>query len=161
MKPPPLSLACLPLFGVLPTAQAANPLFDDVFTADPAAHVVEKNGKYFYFVTVWRRPGEGKEFAIGVAVSDSPTGPFHDALGKPLISSEMTPDPINPEGNRVFWDDIDPAVFIDNDGQAYLFWGNTNCYWVRLKPSLTELDGEIQRDRAAPLRRGALGPPEG
>ena len=42
------------------------------------------------------------------------------------------------------WDDIDPSVFIDDDGQAYLFWGNTACYYAKLKDNMVELDGEIK-----------------
>lgn len=108
-----------------------------------ASHAIERDGRFYWYVSVWR--GEGNGFAVGVAVADSPTGPFTDALGGPLISSEMTPDPINPEGVRVTWDDIDPAVFIDDDGQAYIFWGNTNLYWAKLKANMIELDGEIQQ----------------
>ena len=108
-----------------------------------AAHTIERDGTFYWYVSVWR--GEGEGFAIGVASSDSPTGPFKDALGKPLVSSEMTPDPINPEGVRVTWDDIDPAVYIDDDGQAYMFWGNTNLYWAKLKDNMIELDGEIHQ----------------
>lgn len=108
-----------------------------------AAHTIEREAIFYWYVSVWR--GEGEGFAIGVATSDSPTGPFKDALGKALVSSEMTPDPFNPEGRRVTWDDIDPAVFIDEDGQVYLFWGNTNLYWAKLKANMIELDGEIHR----------------
>ncbi|MBC2607336.1 glycoside hydrolase family 43 protein [Pelagicoccus albus] len=108
-----------------------------------AAHTIERDGKFYWYVTVWR--GHGKGFAVGVAVADSPTGPFKDAIGKPLISSDMTPDPTNPEGNVVTWDDIDPAAFIDDDGQAYLFWGNTNLYWAKLKDNMVELDGDIHQ----------------
>jgi beta-xylosidase len=49
----------------------------------------------------------------------------------------MTASPIT-------WDDIDPSVLIDDNGQAYLFWGNTNCYYAKLKPNMTELDGPVQ-----------------
>jgi beta-xylosidase len=108
-----------------------------------AAHTVEKNGTFYWYVTVWR--GHGKGFAVGVATADNPIGPFTDAIGAPLITSDMTPDPINPEGNKVTWDDIDPAVYIDDDGQAYIFWGNTNLYWAKLKPNMLELDGEIHQ----------------
>ncbi len=108
-----------------------------------AAHTIERDGKFYWYVSVWR--GEGLGFAVGVATSDSPTGPFVDPLGKPLVSSDMTPDPTNPEGRRVTWDDIDPAAFIDDDGQAYLFWGNTNLYWAKLKDNMVELDEEIHQ----------------
>lgn len=47
------------------------------------------------------------------------------------------------EYTSIAWDDIDPTVFIDDDGQAYLFWGNTQCYYAKLKDNMTELDGPI------------------
>jgi hypothetical protein len=75
-------------------------------------------------------------FAIGVAVSDRPTGPYTDAIGEALITDD-TPNslPLN----------IDPAVFIDDDGQVYLFWGSWGeCNMVKLKDNMIELDGEIQ-----------------
>src|SRR5688572_613370 len=72
---------------------------------------------------------------IGVAVGDSPLGPFTDAKGGPLIS-DSTPNssPLN----------IDPTVFTDDDGQAYLYWGS--YYGVRaakLKANMIELDGAV------------------
>jgi beta-xylosidase len=108
-----------------------------------AGQVIERDGKFFWYVPVGVDTPRG--FALGVAVADSPTGPFKDAIGAPLVTSDMTPNPTNPEGVVVSWDDIDPAVFIDDDGQAYLFWGNTNLYWAKLKRSMTELDGPIEK----------------
>lgn len=102
-----------------------------------AGHVTERNGKFYWYVSVRHkdiRVNEG--FAIGVAVSDSPTGPFKDAIGEALITDE-TP-------NCVVLN-IDPAVYIDDDGQAYLFWGSWNAgRWVKLKDNMVELDGEVQ-----------------
>ena len=69
--------------------------------------------------------------AIGVAVGDSPTGPFKDALGKPLADGS--------------WDYIDPTCFIDDDGQAYLFWGNPEIYYVKLNEDMISFEGEIQK----------------
>ena len=100
-----------------------------------AAEVIEKDGKFYWYVTVSHATIEGK--AIGVAVADSPTGPFKDALGKALVSNDMT------KATDISWDDIDPTVFIDDDGQAYLFWGNTVCYYAKLKENMIELDGAI------------------
>lgn len=100
-----------------------------------AAQTIEKDGKFYWYVTVEHKDIPGK--AIGVAVSDRPTGPFKDALGKALITNDMT------KATDISWDDIDPTVFIDGDGQAYLFWGNTKCYYARLKENMVELDGEI------------------
>jgi len=102
-----------------------------------AAQVIERNGKFFWYVSVEHddsHPGK----AIGVAVSDSPTGPFEDALGNALITNDMTTN------TNIHWDDIDPSVFIDEDGQAYLFWGNTVCYYAKLKENMIELEGDIK-----------------
>jgi beta-xylosidase len=100
-----------------------------------ASHVVHKNGKFYWYATVEHATIPGK--AIGVAVSDNPVGPFKDAIGKALITNDMTTD------TKIFWDDIDPAVFIDDDGQAYIFWGNTKLRYARLKENMTELDGPV------------------
>lgn len=102
-----------------------------------ASQVIERNGKFYWYVTVEHATIPGK--SIGVAVSDSPIGPFKDARGSALISNDMTT-----QYTSIAWDDIDPTVFIDNDGQAYLFWGNTQCYYAKLKDNMTELDGPIQ-----------------
>jgi beta-xylosidase len=66
---------------------------------DPwAPDIIQRNGLfYFYFCS---------GSAIGVAVSDNPVGPFHDALCKPLIPYEED------------MSSIDPKAFIDDDGQA-------------------------------------------
>jgi arabinoxylan arabinofuranohydrolase len=64
-----------------------------------------------------------------VAVSDSPTGPFRDALGHPLVENS----------------EIDPTVFIDDDGQAYLYWGNPNLSYVRLNADMTSYSGGVTR----------------
>lgn len=100
-----------------------------------ASQVIERNGKFYWYVTVSHGSIHGK--AIGIAVSDSPTGPFKDALGKALITNDMTTH------TKISWDDIDPSVWIDSDGQAYLFWGNTVCKYAKLKENMIELDGPI------------------
>jgi len=101
-----------------------------------ASQVIERNGKFYWYVAVEHATIHGK--AIGVAVSDSPTGPFKDARGTALVTNDMT------KTVKHSWDDIDPSVIIDKDGQAYLFWGNGICYYAKLKPNMTELDGEIK-----------------
>jgi len=101
-----------------------------------ASQVIERNGKFYWYVSVEHGAVKGK--AIGVAISDSPTGPFKDALGKAIITNSMTTKA------SISWDDIDPTVMIDDDGQAYLFWGNTVCYYAKLKDNMVELDGPIQ-----------------
>ena len=64
-----------------------------------AAQCIERNGKFYWYICAQT---VDNNMAIGVAVSDSPTGPYKDALGKPLISTGS-------------WDNIDPTVFIDDD----------------------------------------------
>ena len=100
-----------------------------------ASDIVKRNGKYYFYSTVDHAALKSK--AIGVAVSDSPTGPFVDARGTALITNDMTKETPIP------WDDIDPAVFIDDDGQAYLYWGNTVMKYAKLKPNMIEIDGPI------------------
>lgn len=114
-----------------------------------AGQVVEKGGKYYYYVTLDDRRN-GKHM-IDVAVSDSPTGPFRPARkdGTPLITDDMTLD--SHRANA----DIDPTVLIDDDGTPWMAWGNGDCYMVRLKKNMTELDGEI---RKVPMRNFSEGP---
>lgn len=103
-----------------------------------ASQVIEKDGKFYYFTTVQAgAPYNSK--AVGVAVGDTPTGPFKDAIGKPLVTDDMTDN-----GPRGWWNDIDPTALIDDNGQAWLCWGNGTCFMAKLKPNLTEIDGEIK-----------------
>lgn len=179
-------------------AIAENPLFDDVFTADPAAlvdgdtvwlytghdeapnndvffemhdwlafsskdmknwtahgpimkavdfewatghawasHMVRKDDRYWFYTTV-RHDDTHPGFAVGVAVSDSPTGPFRDAKGEALITNDMTTQTPND------WDDIDPAIFIEENGDTYMFFGNLVPKYVKLKDNMIELDGPIR-----------------
>jgi hypothetical protein len=98
-----------------------------------AAQAIERNGKFYWYVST---NGSG----IGVAVGDRPKGrPYKDALEKPLLTKQDC------FASSHGWCCIDPAVFIDNDGQAWLFWGNGQCYYVKLKENMTELDGEIKQ----------------
>ncbi len=87
-----------------------------------APDVIERNGKYFLYY-----PTDKKY--IGVAVSDSPMGPFHDALGHPLVS-------IDSPGIVCDRDFIDPCVFIDDDGQAYLYMGQNTVCCVKLNEDM-------------------------
>ncbi len=95
-----------------------------------AAHAIARNGKYYFFFST-------NVTGIGVAVSDRPEGPYKDAIGKPLVRLDQC------FGARHSWRCIDPAVFIDYDGQAWLFWGNGVCYYAKLKENMIELDSEV------------------
>ncbi|MBR2086985.1 MAG: family 43 glycosylhydrolase [Oscillospiraceae bacterium] len=92
-----------------------------------AAQCIERNGKFYYYVTVTAKSG-GR--AIGVAVADKPEGPFKDAIGKPLIGPM--------DGMKC----IDPTVFLDDDGQAYLYFGNGELRYVQLNDDLISCKGE-------------------
>lgn len=100
-----------------------------------ASQTIKHNGKYYWYVTAEHKSIHGK--ALGVAVADSPTGPFVP-VEKPLVTNDMTT-----KWTGISWDDIDPTVMVDDDGQAYIFWGNTQLYYAKLKPNMTELDGDI------------------
>ncbi|MBD5778340.1 family 43 glycosylhydrolase [Pelagicoccus sp. NFK12] len=98
----------------------------------PAA--VERDGKFFLYF------GNGGA-NIGVAVGDSPIGPFEDVLGKPLIT-HGTPG-VQPAENMWLFD---PGVFIDDDDQAYIYFGGNgddNVRAAKLHRDMVTLDGEV------------------
>ena len=92
-----------------------------------AIQTVSRNGKFYLYAPINNSTG-GK---IGVAVANSPIGPFTDALGKALISTGS--------GN------IDPTVFTDADGQAYLYWGNPDLYYVKLNADMISFPGSTTK----------------
>lgn len=93
-----------------------------------APDCIERDGKYYYYFPAGSQ--------IGVAVGDSPEGPFRDALGKPLIERDEA---------GIHWC-IDPCVFIDDDGQAYLYYGGAyKAAVVKLKKDMITRDGPIRR----------------
>lgn len=99
-----------------------------------ASQVIERNGKFYWYVSTEHNSVSGK--AIGVMVADSPTGPWRDARGTALITNNMTPGTSS-------WADIDPTVFIDDDGQAYMYWGNDNLFYVELNNDMISFSGSI------------------
>lgn len=94
-----------------------------------AAQCIERNGKFYWYVCLHSKLTN--TMAIGVAVGDRPTGPFKDAIGKPLCDGS--------------WDYIDPTVFIDDDGRAFLYWGNPHLYFAELNEDMVSLKGDVQR----------------
>jgi hypothetical protein len=96
-----------------------------------ANQVIERNGKYYMYCPIH---GNG----IGVLVADSPYGPFVDPLGKALV------------WQKEHWNDIDPTVFIDDDGQAWMFWGNPDLYYVKLNEDMISTSGEIVKEPTKP-----------
>ncbi len=87
-----------------------------------AAQCIPRNGKFYYYCAMQLK-------GIGVLVSDSPYGPFTDPLGKALVNN----------GGPC----IDPTVLIDDDGQAYLYWGNPDAYYVKLNKDMISYSGNI------------------
>lgn len=89
-----------------------------------APDCIERDGKYYFYFPAAPKDtlAYGRGFAIGIAVADKPEGPF---------VPEATPIK-NVHG-------IDPNVFIDKDGQAYLYWSAGNIYAAKLKENMLEL----------------------
>lgn len=86
-----------------------------------APAIARKNNKYYYYYSA--------DVNIGVAVSNKPTGPFKDPLGKPLIKK-----------GSVVGQVIDPMVFVDTDGSAYLYFGQGHCNAVKLNEDMVSFD---------------------
>ena len=86
-----------------------------------APAIAFSHGKYYYYFCA--------ETNIGVAVGNKPTGPFKDALGKPLVAKGTL------RGQM-----IDPMVFVDDDGSAYLYFGQGNCNMVKLHGDMISYD---------------------
>ncbi len=106
-----------------------------------ASQTIERDGKFYWYICAHSKLSNG--MAIGVAVSDSPTGPFRDALGKPLFENGS-------------WDHIDPTVMIDDDGQAWLMWGNPQVYYLKLNRDMISYSGELGM---LPMTEAAFGGP--
>lgn len=118
-------------------------LFDFKWADDRAwaPQVIERNGKFYFYVPVHSKLSGG--MAIGVAVADNIEGPYHDALGKPLYEDGK-------------WDHIDPTVWIDDDGQAYIAWGNPKYYSAKLSEDMIHLASEVKCDTT--VKRYTEGP---
>ncbi|WP_437323610.1 glycoside hydrolase family 43 protein [Sorangium sp. So ce381] len=86
---------------------------------------IARNGKYYLYVPLNNATGA----KIGVGVSDNVAGPFMDPLGKALAQQGS--------GN------IDPTVFVDDDGQAYMYWGNGTLRYVKLNSDMITTSGNI------------------
>lgn len=109
-----------------------------------APQCIERDGKFYFYVPLHSKLTNA--MAIGVAVGDTPVGPFRDAIGRPLVDGS--------------WDYIDPTVFIDDDGQAYLYWGNPEIYYVKLNKDMVSFEGEVCKVEQTVESFGAPGPKE-
>lgn len=107
-----------------------------------APDCIYRNGKYyFYFPTSPGDTAYGRGFTIGVAIADKPEGPY-------------VPQPTPIKGVR----GIDPNVFIDKDGQAYLYWSQGNIYAAKLKDNMVELASDVVTLKDLPSKGLKEGP---
>jgi GH43 family beta-xylosidase len=109
----------------------------DVGWADNSAWapaVASANGRYYLYFSGGAASGNTTK-QLGVAVADSPTGPFRDALGRPLVRGDQF------SGGQA----IDPMVFTDDNGQSYLYWGQGVARAVRLNADMTSFDASQVR----------------
>jgi len=113
---------------------------DRVPWVDPSSYTmwapdcVYRNGKYyFYFPAAPRDSIYGRGSCIGVAIADKPYGPFVPQA-----------EPI--KGVR----GIDPNVYIDKDGQAYIYWCGGGMFVAKLKENMTELASDPVRITGLP-----------
>ncbi|MCA5004635.1 glycoside hydrolase family 43 protein [Sphingobacterium bovistauri] len=107
-----------------------------------APQCIEKDGKFYMYIPAVSKVNN--QPAIGVAVADSPLGPFYDALGKPLVQTDRG--------------DIDPTVFIDDDGEAHLYWGNPKLKYVKLNRDMISYSSSVVE---VPMVEKAFGRREG
>jgi len=91
-----------------------------------APAIASKGGKYYFYTSSAQN--------IGVAVAEKPWGPFVDPLGRPLVAR-----------GDFAGQAIDPMVFVDDDGAAYFYWGQGNCYVVRLNEDMISFDRKAVR----------------
>jgi beta-xylosidase len=107
-----------------------------------ASQMVERDGRFYWYVPANKKDGSG--MAIGVAVADSPLGPFTDAIGAPLVDDavEMEAFDFEFDYNTVFT--IDPTVLVDHDDRAYLSYGSFGrMVTVELGSDMVSLKGEL------------------
>ena len=102
----------------------------DIHAWAPA--IAKKNGKYYYYYSADKQ--------IGMAVGNSPAGPFRDPLGKPLVKFRRF------KGSQ----SIDPMVFVDDDGSAYLYFGCGRCMVVKLNPDMISYDDSAFKEITPP-----------
>ena len=91
-----------------------------------APDCINKNGKYYFYFPAPPKGG-ARGFAVGAAVSDNPCGPF---IPQPVAIKNVS--------------GIDPNVFVDKDGQGYLYWSSRGFMVAKLNDNMVELASEPQ-----------------
>lgn len=105
-----------------------------------APSIIQANNQYYLFFSANDIQSNEEKGGIGVAIASKPSGPFIDALGKPLINEFH-------HGAQP----IDQFVFKNSDGQTYMYYGGwKHCNVVKLSQDLLSLvpfdDGEIYKE---------------
>lgn len=91
-----------------------------------------RNGKYYFYFPHPSESNVAPSWKIGVAVSDKPDRDFR-----------VLDQPMQGVGG---WDLIDPAVFVDDDGQAYFYYGGgSNCYGAPLNDDMISLKEPLRK----------------
>ena len=108
-----------------------------------APDCIERNGKYYFYYPTSPKDTitYGRGFTIGIAIADKPEGPY-TAQPTPIVGVHG----------------IDPNVFIDKDGQAYLYWSAGNIYAAKLKENMLELASEVKTLGELPTKGLKEGP---
>ncbi|KAM0234983.1 hypothetical protein ACHAP5_009887 [Fusarium lateritium] len=91
-----------------------------------ASQAIERDGKFYWYASI---AGPNVGFSIGVGVADNVEGPYRDAIGKPLV-------PLT---------EIYRSPFIDDDGQAWLYWGNPSLLYLKLNDDITSFEDNITK----------------
>ncbi len=109
-----------------------------------ASQCVQRGGKYYWYMCI-SKPNDWRHY-VGVGVSDKPSGPFKDGRKLPLVDTGTGGD-------------IDPTVFIDDDDQAYMYWGNNKLCYMKLKSNMLFYDTSIGKKGVVevPLTTEAFG----
>jgi len=98
-----------------------------------APSVIEKDGLYYLFFGANDIQSDSEPGGIGVAVSKTPGGPYHDYLGKPLINKFHN-------GAQP----IDQFIFRDSDEKYWLIYGGwRHCNIVKLKDDFTDVEPSV------------------
>jgi hypothetical protein len=105
--------------------------FSWAISAAWAPQAIARNGKFYLYAPLNNKSGAT---VIGVGVSTSPIGPYQDAIGQPLVTA----------GCSGGTGDIDPTVLIDDDGQAYLYFGRSVPGYVKLNSDMVSYSGGVQ-----------------
>lgn len=108
-----------------------------------ASQCVERNGKFYWYICAREKGVRSR--SVGVAVGDTPLGPFHDPIGRPLASGNMHL--------------IDPTVWIDNDDCAHLYFGNRQLWYAELNKDMITLKNDTFQ--TVPLTYESFGNPIG